>query len=541
MIKKIVISLILFTMISYASVCAAENSNIERYYGSNGAVTLSRDIPAEASFIVVKGNKDWTSIKNDTSFLNTNTVFYEYVKNNSSGKHEFDFILDFEGIYSAFTGTDKTLFVYADEAENQLALQSLIGSNSTDFMGTLDGCYDSLASSTDLYSTGNSVAAGIIFKYIEGKSEIDRVEFAEAFDKAYLMTSINDGVVTNLSDYLYSAGIKGKTAERYYKPEYAEDIYEAVKGKTTIEEFNNTVITKLILNTVSKSNDVSLIKEILTEYADEIGLNRAYITDSSMRTINKAKYVNIDDLKTNLATLYNNSNSQNGQGSSGGGGNGGYVSSSNKAASSTVGGIGIGVNNSNTANSNTVLSIFEDLAGYDWARESIEGLYQKGIIRGKTVSEFFPADKVLREEFITMLILATKLNVVAKDITFVDVPENAWFYEYVNRGYKSGIINGISDEYFGVGRPITRQDMAVMIYNVLNVCGIPLEEFSENTYTDEDSIAEYAKNAVNYLTANGIFGGYEDNSFRPLNNASRAEAATVVFNMVKLMQLHKGV
>lgn len=542
MIKKLILSVLLLAALSYTSVFAAENSNIERFYGSHGEISISKDISADTSLLVVKGDKDWASIKDDNSFLNTNTVFYEYVQNNAS-EYEFNFIVSGEGIYSAYFGDEKTLLVYADATANQTAIQSLLGCSATNILSTLDANYQSLASATSLYSVGNNGAADIIFKYLQGKSEVDRVLFAEAFDKAYLMAGINSGAVTNISDYLYSVGIKGKDAERYYRPEYATDIYTAVKGKTTITEFDNAIIESLILNTVSKGNDVSLIKEILIEYASQIGLNSTYITDAAMRAINKQNYASIDILKTTLATLYNNqNNNQNGQtpppsGGGGGGGGSSYTSSSNQAASNTVGGIGMATSNQG----NTTISVFNDLGGYDWAKPAIEGLYHKGIVSGKTVSEFYPADLVSREEFVTMLILATKLNVVAEDITFLDVPETAWFYEYVNRGYKSKIINGISDEYFGSGMPITRQDMAAMIYNTLNVCGIPLGETIINTYADENNIAGYAKPAVNHLSSNGIFSGYEDKSFKPLNNASRAEAAAVIFNMVNLMQAHKEV
>lgn len=539
MIKKIIISLILSAMTLGLSVSAAENAEVKRFFGDNGEVEFIKEIPAETSFVVVKGNKDWASIKNDTVFLNANTVFYEYVLNNTKKKYEFDFILESQGIYSAFTGTDKTLIAYADKTENETALQALKQSDSAGFGQMLDNKYNSLASSTDLYTADNDDAAAILYNYISGKSVPDRTEFAESFDKAYLMAGINNGQVSDLSEYLYSAGILGKSAAKYFKTEYTADIFAAVKGKTTIDDFDYAVISKLILSTVSKSGDVSLIKSAFTEYADKIGLNTAYITDSAMTKINKVDYANIDALKSALEGYYNaGTTSKPPSNSPTGGGGGDYVSPSDKAAANTVGGVEIEVNNSGN---NTTVSIFDDISGYEWAREAIEELYKKGIVSGKTISGFFPEDKVMREEFITMLILATKLNVVADDIAFVDVPKSKWFYEYVNRGYKAGIVSGISEEYFGTGEPITRQDIAVMVYNVLNVCGVPLEAASDSAYIDEDNISGYAKTAVHYLTANGIFNGYDDNSFKPLNNASRAEAAVVVYNMVKLMQAHKEV
>ena len=118
---------------------------------------------------------------------------------------------------------------------------------------------------------------------------------------------------------------------------------------------------------------------------------------------------------------------------------------------------------------------------------------------------------------------------------FADIPAGSWCEPYVSKAYELGIVNGISDSEFGIGRPITRQDMAVMAVNACTAFGISLSEPSDiSGFADYESIAGYAANSVGIMREMGVISGYaEDNTFRPSNNASRAEAAVIIYKLIK--------
>lgn len=175
--------------------------------------------------------------------------------------------------------------------------------------------------------------------------------------------------------------------------------------------------------------------------------------------------------------------------------------------------------------------LFTDLKGYDWAKEAIEGLYYAGIVNGMEEDVFNPAGSVTREQFCKMAVqLFGVLNYDTKT-SFVDVKEDAWYAPYITSAINAGYIQGQSNEYFGVGESIMRQDMATILFRALgNKNSAAVLDF-----TDTDSIASYANEAVSELVGLKIINGYEDGSFKPRGTATRAEAAKMIWGVYNLI------
>lgn len=102
---------------------------------------------------------------------------------------------------------------------------------------------------------------------------------------------------------------------------------------------------------------------------------------------------------------------------------------------------------------------------------------------------------------------------------------------YIKTAYALGIVNGVSENSFGIGAYISRQDMAVMITRAKNI--ELADNTPDNTFTDADTIAEYARTSVDYLQNAGVINGYDDGSFRPSGNVTRAETAKVLYGLLK--------
>ena len=114
---------------------------------------------------------------------------------------------------------------------------------------------------------------------------------------------------------------------------------------------------------------------------------------------------------------------------------------------------------------------------------------------------------------------------------FDDIDENAWYYRYVASGVSAGVISGISENRFGTGELITRQDMAAIIARLIVYRGGELAA-GDRSFDDGDEIADYAKDAVESLCKMGILSGVGDNRFAPRENATRAQAA-VMLNLAR--------
>ena len=81
---------------------------------------------------------------------------------------------------------------------------------------------------------------------------------------------------------------------------------------------------------------------------------------------------------------------------------------------------------------------------------------------------------------------------------------------------------------------MSRQDMAVVIFRTAEKLGLELSGEAQ-AFDDNDDIADYAKNAVASLTASGIINGMGDGIFAPKSTVTRAQAAKVIYGLMKLV------
>lgn len=183
-----------------------------------------------------------------------------------------------------------------------------------------------------------------------------------------------------------------------------------------------------------------------------------------------------------------------------------------------------------------VKQIFNDMTETSWAKESVEALYERKIVSGTGNGNFSPERAVTREEFVHMISLAMELANTGDNNKFIDNESGAWYNYGINAASNAGIINGISENIFGVGMDISRQDMAVIISRCMEYAKLVPATYKSIEYADAENIDDYAKSAVAVLTAAGILSGFEDNTFRPQESVSRAQAAVVIHRLILLTE-----
>ena len=131
----------------------------------------------------------------------------------------------------------------------------------------------------------------------------------------------------------------------------------------------------------------------------------------------------------------------------------------------------------NTGNNNAETDdIYLDVKPSHWAYKAISSLSDKGIVNGTGDGMFMPENTVKREEFVKMIVKAFAQDCMAADIEFRDVPDNAWYSEFIKKAYAAEFIKGIGDNKFGTGENISRQDMAVMIFNVIKYANVNIKK-----------------------------------------------------------------
>lgn len=171
---------------------------------------------------------------------------------------------------------------------------------------------------------------------------------------------------------------------------------------------------------------------------------------------------------------------------------------------------------------------FNDLIGFDWAKDDINSLCEKGVISKSDDKKFRPQDSITREEFVKLLISALYGDIYSAGVSFTDAEPSAWYMSYISKAYSEGIVTGKTDGSFGIGENITREDMAVMAMRALEKSGKELSQSGNASFYDSEDISDYAKSSVNAFAQNGIINGMGDGSFMPKGFATRAQAAKII-------------
>ncbi len=172
---------------------------------------------------------------------------------------------------------------------------------------------------------------------------------------------------------------------------------------------------------------------------------------------------------------------------------------------------------------------FDDVEADFWANDYIEKLAKKNIISGTGNGKFEPEKAVTREEFVKMIVTAFGFKSNGFTSDFSDVARGQWYTGYIDIANEYGLINGISEDTFGIASPITRADLSVIISRAVEKKGIMLDNTTESAeFDDADTIPAYALSAVLKLQKAEILSGMGNNMFMPLKEATRAEVAKII-------------
>lgn len=112
-------------------------------------------------------------------------------------------------------------------------------------------------------------------------------------------------------------------------------------------------------------------------------------------------------------------------------------------------------------------------------------------------------------------------------VQFKDISDG-WYYEEISKAYELGIVTGVTPTSFAPNDPITREQYVTMLWRM---CDKPMAKNSTISFADAADISSWAKDAVAWGVENGIIKGYEDNTFGPANEITRAELATFTYRL----------
>ncbi|MGM9677192.1 MAG: S-layer homology domain-containing protein, partial [Butyricicoccus sp.] len=177
--------------------------------------------------------------------------------------------------------------------------------------------------------------------------------------------------------------------------------------------------------------------------------------------------------------------------------------------------------------SNSSVLPYYDVASNFWGRSYVQNVYNKNYMAGTNCVTFAPNSKVTREQFAQILYNIAGQPSVSYEARFSDVPSGQWYTNAVMWAAQKGLVSGYPNGTFGVGKAISRQDLALILYKYKGRPAATTVDLDAR-FVDADMIYDYAYEAINWAVASGVMNGDNKNKLNPQGTATRAETATMI-------------
>lgn len=367
------------------------------------------------------------------------------------------------------------------------------------------------------YNTALVIAKAVDITNLEKLNNFIAENGGNSFYANDISTPYNE---TNLKEYVISA-----TANT----DFFDDFKNLAINSSSLSEFKDKLFKHALMYLIENGRYAD-IQDIVTEVPEIFTVDSAKLATLTDQQITEVyimmadlSFVDVDDFiaKFNSAVvaksqiiINNNNNSSGGKGPSRGGSSSGDIS------------YGDSIQTTSTVEDK---GAFIDLPQSHWASEAVSYLVGKNVISGRDNGVFDPQANITRAEFLKIVVNALNIPSAAYSGEFADVSKDAWYASYVSSAKAAGIVAG-DGGYFNPNSPVTRQDMAVMLYRAIK--NKELSEISDVFY-DSNDISDYAKEAIFYMYENGIINGRGDGLFVPKGTATRAEAAQMIYKFIK--------
>jgi uncharacterized protein YjdB len=176
---------------------------------------------------------------------------------------------------------------------------------------------------------------------------------------------------------------------------------------------------------------------------------------------------------------------------------------------------------------------FADVQYTHWASAVIQELTAKHVINGTSATTFEPDRIITRAEFTSLIVKALGLQDQG-EIKFTDVPSDKWYAQPISIALKAGIVTGKSEAIFDPNAQITRQEMVVMLMRAYEiVTGHKVNGNTSSGFKDESKVASWALIYVREAAILDLIHGRALGQFVPMGITTRAEAAQVIYNLLK--------
>ena len=177
---------------------------------------------------------------------------------------------------------------------------------------------------------------------------------------------------------------------------------------------------------------------------------------------------------------------------------------------------------------------FKDVKNSDWFAGAVDFASSHELFKGVSDTEFAPKSNMTRAMLVTVLYRLQDEPKAGKT-SFDDVPADTWYTEAVAWAAGEGIVLG-NGEGFAPNDNITREQIATILYRYMKYLGFDVSAKGDlNKFKDGKDVSSWAQDAMLWAEKVGLFQGDDQGNLNPRSNATRAEVATLLERLVKLI------
>ncbi len=180
---------------------------------------------------------------------------------------------------------------------------------------------------------------------------------------------------------------------------------------------------------------------------------------------------------------------------------------------------------------------FLDVKKSDWFYEAVSYAVENVLMSGMSEDIFAPNTPLTREMLAVVLYNVEGQPEGTEANTFTDVKGDMWYTDAILWANENGIVAGYDNGAYGVGDLITREQFATILYRYAQFKGYDTTQggMAVREFSDYVNISDYARPAMAWAVNAGIMGGMDDGTLMPQGKATRAEAATMLMNFCENM------
>lgn len=557
--KKILALLLTFVITAVSPCVFAAETAVD---GATGIISVSgvAEPDARVMLVVLKEGKTADDLTNLAPENLTEVVEHiNQTKSDADGYFEFTYANGYGDNYGRFVALVNTTNVpyevenleikyYTDNTSAALTDQIIKMTDKDSVEALIDADTISiLGLDTAFYDVLDADARETVYDALAHMTDGDQDDLKEVFYFSGALVFINGS-----SDFesIYSLVDDEGITDEVMGFDKSHSLYKGIKDTSALEDRILDLIPADDIDTfragareayaleLIKNYKYTFTKKIITEFNDVLELDLDLLTSSNETRVFKAlagnSYDSADELSEAFEDAAEDASGSGGSGSGGSsGGRGGSSVGGNFSGAGKGGSFGGATAPAPEAQAPTAQEkSFSDMPEGHYASEAVSALVKKGVISGYPDGSFAPDRAVNRMEFIKMLVTAFDIEKTeAASYSYTDLRESDWYYDYCVAAISKGILNGVSETEVGADRAVTRQDVCVLLARMLEVKGVSLDKKADVSFTDADSISDYARDSVSLFAEAGIVSG-SDGAFAPLSAASRAECAKIIYNVL---------